>query len=318
MASAPSTHDTVPPTLLPSDPKVLSRYLRNQQLASLRRLFEHKTLTVTQQFEERAASLRGRHGRARRRRGSSPFEADRDLEAEEEEDALEIRKRMRYDPSEDEAEPEVDGPVAEGAAEGGAKPAKKPRRLRQHDGTAVDPAHLYDLVFDLSPDSSADAYYHGPHPPPPARVVRSILHASRKKPFVDPEGLSTGQLQALTSRLWAEEGQGLSVFFGEPDGKKKAEQPLSRDQERFQREVDAEAAGEWEASVIAGFSAACDEKVGRTLARKPMTAREMAAQAAQAAAQQATQQQPQPAAAVPGYPAASQLSPFGEHRLLFS
>ncbi|GAA5891776.1 hypothetical protein JCM6882_006203 [Rhodosporidiobolus microsporus] len=306
------SHSAIPPTLLPTDPKALARYLRSQQLASLRHLYEHKTITVTQQFEERAASLRGRHGRARRRRGSSPLEPERDVEAEEEEDDLEVRKRMRYDPSdEDEVEQEVkeDGPEQTAAA--ADKPAKKPRRPRQLEETAIDPAHTYDLVFDLAPDSSADAYYHGPHPPPPGRVVRSVLRASRKKPFVDPEGLSTAQLEALTSQLWEEEGKGLSIFFGDENGKKRGDQPLSRDQERVQKEVNLEAEDEWEASVIAGFSAACDEKIGRTLAQKPMTAREMQAQAAalqaQAAAQQQQQPQPQPqvhpaAAAVPGYP----------------
>ncbi|GAA6032542.1 hypothetical protein JCM8097_004807 [Rhodosporidiobolus ruineniae] len=325
--ASPST-SSVPPTLLPTDPTALARYLRSQQLASLRGLYEHKVLTVSQQFEERAASLRGRHGRARRRRGSSPFEPERDLEAEEEEDDLEIRKRLRYDPSDDEeGEQErhenvtVEGPAVEGANKPATPPAKKPRRPRQHDETAVDPAHTYDLVFDLAPDHSADAYYHGPHPPPPARIVRSILRASRKKPFVDPEGLSSAQLEALTSRLWEEEGKGLSIFFGEDAAKKRAAgEGLSRDQERYQRELHAEAADEWEASVIAGFSAACDEKIGRTLARKPMTAHEMQAQVAaqaQAAQQQAQQQQPQaahPAAAVSGYGATAQLSPYGERQ----
>ncbi|GAA6009326.1 hypothetical protein JCM10207_004351 [Rhodosporidiobolus poonsookiae] len=298
---------SIPQTQLPSDPKALARYLRSQQLAALRHLYEHKTQTVTQQYEERAASLRGRHGRARRRRGSSPLDGGPDGEAEDEEDELEVRKRMRYDPSdEEEGEEPAEQPPAASAEQGDAAapvPAKKPRRARQPDETAVDPSHTYDLVFDLAPDNSADAYYHGPHPPPPARVVRTVLRATKYKPFIDPEGLSAAQLQTLTSRLWEEEGKGLSIFFGEENGKKRAEQPLSRDQERYQREVNAEAADEWEASVIAGFSAACDEKIGRTMARKPLTAREMQAQAQAQLAQQQQQQQAHPGAEASPYPA---------------
>ncbi|BGP16977.1 hypothetical protein JCM10213_007423 [Rhodosporidiobolus nylandii] len=313
---AAASQSAIPPTLLPSDPKALSKYLRTQQLASLRHLYEHKTLAVTQQFEERAASMRGRHGRARRRRGSSPLEGERDPQEEEDEDDLEVRKRMRYEPSGDDA---VEDQAVEGALQG-EQPAKRPRRPRQDDPSSVDPAHAYDLVFDLAPDSSADAYYHGPHPPPPSRVVRSVLRASQKRPFVDPEGLSTAQLEALTSRLWQEEGHGISVFFGDDEAKKQGAEPqMTREQERYQRELNQEAADEWEAQVIAGFSAACDEKIGRTLARKPMTAREMQALAAQQAAQQqAGQAQPSATAQAQAHPAAvagyapAQLSPFGD------
>ncbi|GAA5836655.1 hypothetical protein JCM11251_002688 [Rhodosporidiobolus azoricus] len=311
--AAPGSQSSIPPTLLPTDPKALSRYLRSQQLASLRHLYEVRTLAVTAQFEERAASLRGRHGRARRRRGSSPLEPERDLEAEEEEDDLEVRKRMRYDPFEEE-DVEQEGVVEAATENNGAQTTKKPRRPRQREETAVDPAHTYDLAFDLAPDSSADAYYHGPHPPPPGRVVRSVIRASRKKPFVDPEGLSAAQLEALTSRLWKEEGKGISIFFGEEDGQKRGEQPLSRDQERVQKEVNLEAEDDWEASVIAGFSAACDERIGRTLAQKPLTAKEMQAQAAamqaQAqAAQQQQQQQPQAPAPVHAVTATAPVYP---------
>ncbi|GAA6005699.1 uncharacterized protein JCM10292_006742 [Rhodotorula paludigena] len=306
----------IPSIALPVDPLALSRYLRSRQLAALRHLYEYKTLSVTQQIEEHAASRRGRHGRARRRRGSSPLPDERDLEAEEEEDEFEVRKKMRYDPPEnddhgDDAEPQADeaarnddgtdsASVAESAATGatrgkrGSSQAKRGRSgapREREDEVAVDSAHLYDYVFDLAPDSSADAYYHGPHPPPPARVVHTVLRATRKKPFVDPAGLSTAQLEALTRDLWASEGHGLSVFFGDGSGSaaRDPDQPLSRDQERYQRELHAEAADEWEQGVIAGFSAACDERIGKSLARRPMTAREMQAQAAQQ--QQQLQQQ---------------------------
>ncbi|BGP32840.1 hypothetical protein JCM10296v2_004625 [Rhodotorula toruloides] len=354
MASYASfTTSAVPPTLLPADPKSLSRYLRSQQLSALRHLYEYKTLAVTQQIEEHAASMRGRHGRIRRRRGSSPLLDERDLEAEEEEDELEVRKKMRYDPSEDEEEGQANGGNEEvgaegtpGIASGRGTPAlekgkDESRKKRRQEAQPIDPAHCYDLVFDLSPDWSADAYYHGPHPPPPARVVHAVLRATRKKPFINPEGLSATQLESLAAPLWETEGKGLSIFFGEEGGKKKAEH-LSRDQERAQREVNMDAAEDWELAVIAGFSATCDERIGRSLARKPMTAREMQAQAqvqaAQAAqqAQQAQQQQattqhaqqqhpaanraigpagpaPQPHVGdLPGYGLPPQVSPYGD------
>ncbi|GAA5975349.1 hypothetical protein JCM11641_005948 [Rhodosporidiobolus odoratus] len=302
---------TMPPTLLPSDPKSLARYLRSRQLASLRHLYEYKSLLVSQQFEEHAASLRGRHGRVRRRRGSSPLEPERDEKLEDEADDLEVRKRMRWDPVSDEEE-QLDGIVMQAEEQADPpKPSKTPRQPRQYSESAVDPAHAYDLAFDLAPDSFADAYYHGPHPPPPSRVVRTLLRASRKRPFVDPEGLASAQLQALTLRLWEEEGQGLSVLQG---GTQEGEPQLSRDQERLQKELDAEAADEWEASVIAGFSATCDEKIGKAMARRPMTAREMQQQAlahAQAAAAAAAQQQPAASHPQVAY-AAPQLSPFGD------
>lgn len=333
---ASTTTSAVPPTLLPADPKSLSRYLRSQQLSALRHLYEYKTLAVTQQIEEHAASMRGRHGRIRRRRGSSPLLDERDLEAEEEEDELEVRKKMRYDPSDDEDEEEAADVEKEDAA---MMDKDEPRKRRRHETQPVDPAHCYDLVFDLSPDWSADAYYHGPHPPPPARVVHAVLRATRKKPFIDPEGLSAAQLESLTTPLWESEGKGLSIFFGEEGGKKKAEH-LSRDQERAQREVNMDAAEDWELAVIAGFSATCDERIGKSLARKPMTAREMQAQAQMQAAQQVQQQQqtapqaqaqaqqqhqnatrvggqagpapPPHVGALPGYGLPPQVGPYGE------
>lgn len=297
----------VPPTQLPVDPHTRTRYLRSRQLAALRGLYEYKTLAVSHQIEQHAASLRGRHGRARRRRGSSPLE-ERNLEAEDDEDDLEVRKRMRYDPAaaeEEGGDEEVaaaattrngddrrDGSVSasrastplSGARAGSQKAAlPSSSQLMRDASTEVDPVHVYDYVYDLAPDASSDAYYHGAHPPPPARVVRTVLRATQRKPLVDPAGLSAAQLEALTAKLWEEEGKGLSIFFGEAGGsaaqKRRGAQPLSRDQERYQREVNAEAADEWELAVVAGFSARCGERIGTSLARKPMTAREMEAQA---------------------------------------
>lgn len=308
----------VPPTQLPVDHKALSRYLRSRQLAALRHLYEYKTLAVTQQIEEHAASQRGRHGRARRRRGSTPPVDPREVEVEEEEDDLEVRKKMRYDPPGDD-ELDEPSPPGQDEPESSTAPAKRAaaaaavaRELhrREDDDAKVDPAHVYDYVFDLAPEAGSDAYYHGVHPPPPARVVHTVLRATRKKPFVDPSSLSTAQLETLTRELWTSEGLGLPVTFGgggsssTATGRRKraAEQPLSRDQERYQRELHAEAADEWEHGVIAAFAATCDERIGEALARKPMTAREMQAQAQlqaaqqQAEAQQRQQQQGQPGA----------------------
>ena len=307
----------VPPTQLPVDHKALSRYLRSRQLAALRHLYEYKTLAVTQQIEDHAASQRGRHGRARRRRGSTPPVDPREVEVEEEEDDLEVRKKMRYDPPGDD-ELDEPSPPGQDEPESSTAPAKRAaaaavaRELhrREDDDAKVDPAHVYDYVFDLAPEAGSDAYYHGVHPPPPARVVHTVLRATRKKPFVDPSSLSTAQLETLTRELWTSEGLGLPVTFGDSGSsstatgrrKRAAEQPLSRDQERYQRELHAEAADEWEHGVIAAFAATCDERIGETLARKPMTAREMQAQAQlqaaqqQAEAQQRQQQQGQPGA----------------------
>lgn len=340
-STTPYAHSTtatsgagVPPTQLPVDPHTLTRYLRSRQLAALRGLYEYKTLAVAQQIEQHAASLRGRHGRARRRRGSSPLE-ERDLDAEDEEDDLEVRKRMRYDPAADVDEGARAAPATatgdESAPASGASTPMLPgtRSSSQRAAVptaaatstrsvaaegAVDPVHVYDYVFDLAPDSSSDAYYHGAHPPPPARVVRTVLRATQRKPFVDPAGLSTAQLEALTTKLWDEEGKGLSIFFGEASlsggaaaGQKRkggGGQPLSRDQERYQREVNAEAQDEWEMAVIAGFSARCDQQIEQNLRRRPITAREMQAQAQ--VQQQQQQQGPPSAGSMPGQPSSTQ------------
>lgn len=346
---APSTTSGagVPRTQLPVDPHTLTRYLRSRQLAALRGLYEYKTLAVAQQIEQHAASLRGRHGRARRRRGSSPLE-ERDLDAEDEEDDLEVRKRMRYDPAADLDEGGVTAPARATAtaaaagdesapASGASTPLLPGTRSSSQRAVAppatatstrgvaaeaaegaVDPVHVYDYVFDLAPDSSSDAYYHGAHPPPPARVVRTVLRATQRKPFVDPAGFSTAQLEALTTKLWDEEGKGLSIFFGESSSSSAAAggqkrkgggggggQPLSRDQERYQREVNAEAQDEWEMAVIAGFSARCDQQIEQNLRRRPITAREMQAQARQ----QQQQQGPPSAGSMPGQPISMQPQP---------
>lgn len=332
----------VPPTQLPVDQKALSRYLRSRQLATLRHLYEYKTLAVTQQIEDHVASQRGRHGRARRRRGSTPPVDPRELEAEEQDDDLEVRKRMRYDPPGEDEVVDVPGAEVDRAGDEATRAAAaEPSSAGDEAAAKVDPAHVYDYVFDLAPEGSADSYYHGVHPPPPARVVHTVLRATRKKPFVDPTGLSTAQLEALTRDLWASEGLGLPVTFGDPSAaarRRRDQQALSRDQERHQRELNAEAADEWEQGVIAAFAATCDERIGETLARRPMTAREMQAQAQlQAAQQQAAEaqqrQQGQPGpggaqvqqqgaqgpqgqagqvAGLQGYAGAPQLSPYVE------
>ncbi|GAA5928510.1 hypothetical protein JCM1841_003678 [Sporobolomyces salmonicolor] len=316
--SSSAAMEPLPPTQLPSDPTLLSRYLRSQQLASLRRLYEYKTDMVAKDIAAQYDASRGRGGRARRRRGSSPLVEERNLEEEDEQDDFEVRKLMKYDPALEEPTKEEEQYQDKGDIQGTAEIlgslADDARRRKEE--VAIDPAHTYDLVFDLSPDSSADAYYHGPHPPPPARIVRTVLRATRKKPFVDPTGLSTAQLESLANHLWTEEGKAVSVLFGERG--RARHQPLTREQERAQRDMNADEEQEWEESVIAGFSATCDEKIGRSLAKRPMTAREMQAQA-QAAAQQAAAQQQQQAQhplqqvpmSVAGYPPPV-LSPFGD------
>jgi hypothetical protein len=176
---------------------------------------------------------------------------------------------------------------------------EKNRKLQ----VAIDPVHTYDLVYDLYPDLSADAYYHGPHPEPPARVIRTIVKATRQKPFINPDDLSTSQLESLTDKIWQQEGKSIAVNFGAPPGTN-----LTREEQRIQKEMNLDEELEWEENIIAGFSATCHERIGRSMAGKPMGLKEIQDQANHVHQQQiasSSVQGPPPSAALPHHPSSA-------------
>ncbi|GAA5897940.1 uncharacterized protein JCM6883_000868 [Sporobolomyces salmoneus] len=280
--------EPLPPTQLPTDPTLLSRYLRSTQLASLRHLYAYKTDQLAKESAAQYDATRGRGGRARRRRGSSPLVEEKDPREQDENDLMEVRKKFKWDPTvELDSTRESEGDRAEGENDeeevtekevlGTAETLvtlvqeEKNRKLQ----VAIDPVHTYDLVYDLYPDLAADAYYHGPHPEPPARVVRTILRATREKPFINPEDLSTSQLESLTDNIWRQEGKSIAVNFGTTSNQTN----LTREEQRIQKEMNLDEEAEWEENVIAGFSATCHERIGKGMAKKPMGLKEIQDQA---------------------------------------
>ncbi|GAA5834507.1 hypothetical protein JCM3766R1_005231 [Sporobolomyces carnicolor] len=294
-ATSPAPADAVEPlplTQLPTDPTLLARYLRSTQLASLRHLYAYKTEQLAKESAAQYDATRGRGGRARRRRGSSPLVEEKDPREQDESDLLEARKKFKWDPT-----TELDGgsrheqgagkddehageEVVVGTAETLVTLVQEERNRKLE--SAIDPVHAYDLVYDVCPDLSADAYYHGPHPEPPARVVRTVVKASRQKPFIDPQDLSTSQLESLTEHIWRQEGKSIAVNFGTTSN----QTHLTREEQRVQKEMNLDEEAEWEDRVIAAFSATCHERIGTGLASKPMGLKEIQEQANHAHHQQ--------------------------------
>lgn len=128
-------------------------------------------------------------------------------------------------------------------------------------GETIDPAHAYNLLFDLAPSGASDEYYHGPHPPPPPKVVRAVLRASKLPPLFDPEGLSTKQLYGAARAVWEEEGKRSALWIPEGETAKEAAR------------ANAEAEEEWESDVIASFSTGCDARIAKSIARLPPSQR---------------------------------------------
>ncbi|GAA6007355.1 hypothetical protein JCM11491_003100 [Sporobolomyces phaffii] len=280
--AVPLAVEPLPPTLLPTDPTLLARYLRSTQLASLRHLYAYKTDQLAKESAAQYDATRGRNGRARRRRGTSPLPEDRDSTEQDDKDLLEVRKKFKWDPALEldhdrrhdagDVDRDDDDRVL-GTAETLISLVQEERNRKLQ--VAIDPVHTYDLVYDLYPDSSADAYYHGPHPDPPARVVRTIVKATRQKPFIDPENLSTSQLEALANKVWQQEGKSIAVNFGSNPSA-----TLTREEQRIQKEMNLDEEAEWEENVISGFSATCHERIGTGFARKPMGSKELHGQQA--------------------------------------
>ncbi|GAA5953003.1 hypothetical protein JCM3765_003029 [Sporobolomyces pararoseus] len=278
-----TVNEPLPLTQLPSDPNLLSRYLRSTQLASLRHLYAYKTDQLAKESAAQYDATRGRGGRARRRRGSSPLVEEKDWREQDEKDLLEVRKKFKWDPSVEldstrrgdkgkDRQEEEDEEEVLGTAETLVTLVQEERNRKLQ--VAIDPVHTYDFVYDLYPDLSADAYYHGPHPEPPARVVRTIVKATRQKPFIDPDDLSTSQLEALTDKIWQQEGKSIAVNFGAPPSAN-----LTREEQRIQKEMNLDEEAEWEENIIAGFSATCHERIGKGMAGKPMGLKEIQDQA---------------------------------------
>lgn len=263
MATAPAPPPTLPtpPTLLPSDPTSLQKYLHHQHLISLRRIFERQSITHAIQMEEEVklrrqranttatTSSRGRQ-QQRRRKGADNREASPTASNDTTLD------------TDDVGDEESDG-QRKGPAEGAATTASKAVGNLGPEGgdAAIDSAHAYDLVFDLAPGSASDTYYHGPHPPPPCKVIKTVLSATQQTPFFDPDQLSTKQLLSAANALWEEEGK-----------KVEKEVRLVRDGEGGEAEQE-EREEDWEANVVAGFSWCCDERIARGRAILPLTER---------------------------------------------
>ncbi|KAM0789338.1 hypothetical protein ACM66B_000171 [Microbotryomycetes sp. NB124-2] len=210
-ASAAADNDAraqplVPATALPNDPETLKQFIRLQHLDQLRQLFELKTLSYGRLREGRskdatADERRDRHGRRTSTSSPSP-----DAETDEAREDAETRRRLK-----------LDQPLPAGIDSLG---------------------HAYDFVYDLAPGASADEYYHGAHPPPPARIVRAVMSATKQPPLFDPEGLSPAELEAAAQLIWLEQG-------------------------KVTGNVEEDEA--WEQRMIAGFSGACAERLGLSL-----------------------------------------------------
>lgn len=214
----------IPPTLLPSSSSAQTRYLHATQQAYLRQLYAHKVLLAAQQQGDDELPKHHSTSRRSRRGGGGHHDSITGGGA-----------------GSDNSDVDADQPWASF----GGPSYRKRKAPADDDGERIDPAHVFELEYDLSPGGSSDAYYHGPYPPPPGKVVRAILKATRTPPFFDPEGLSVRQLESVTRGFWASEGGEVVGDLGD-------------------REAGAE--DEWEQDVIAQFSTGCAGRIAKSVA----------------------------------------------------
>ncbi|SCV69786.1 BQ2448_1180 [Microbotryum intermedium] len=134
--------------------------------------------------------------------------------------------------------------------------------------------HAYDFVYHLAPNGSSDAYYHGPHPPPPSTIVNYIMKANKHPPFFDPQGLSSAQLLPRATELFqAPFNSAASTTMTTPPSSSTTTTSAPLVSTPSTEAIDA-----LEAELIAGFSASCDERIGESLAKMEQLDREMALQ----------------------------------------
>lgn len=261
------TPTTVPATLLPSSSSAQKQYLHTTQQAHLRRLYSHQVLHAAQQQELDQLRLqrRGRNTRSGTRRGrrGSPTGASDDDEWSDEHALAQAQAQASANEEFGEAYVKrrkvASGPEDAPLAAATAAPPLALSPPVAAESERIDSAHVYHLSYDLSPAGSSDAFYHGPHPPPPAAIVRAVLKASRTPPFFDPDGLAVHQLEAITRDLWEGEGGGAQVG-AQLDG-------AVVDREVAQRE------DEWEQDLVAQFSTGCAARIARTVAALPPSQR---------------------------------------------
>lgn len=256
----------VPFTELPSSPTAQAKLVHASHLRRLRLLYSLKSAAYAVQVDREATERRIRrenNAAARRNRRGGRGRAERDMsEFANDSEMGDETSQTAIDEEDDELRRKCGLPAL---------------------GTSSEPAldlpsdsHTYDLVYSLSPMGSADVYYHGPHPPPPAPVVRCVLRSAQALPDPGDSGdpLDTGvgaagaeRLRQLAQEIW--DSNECQPQIGETSGNDDVISRLVPTAGRSADDTDAEDA-DWERELIDSFTGACAERVGRTLASLPI------------------------------------------------
>lgn len=241
-STAPSF--STPQTELPSDPRSLAKYLRSAQLNSLQQTYYKSVTTDTDLFAYVRWS-KSTGPEAAERRGRAEVASHRQLPAQ-------ANQAQPTNPT---------------TADDSARPPKRIKLGGSNEQTKVDSAHAYSLRPAPDMTRSADAYYHGPHPPPPAYAVKSVLEAATAPGMFDPEGVRVSALLAAASEAYGRSQGGVpgTVLPGALPAGGAATAEAAR--EREEQEED------WERSIVAALSTACAAKIAQGKDKLPLAKR---------------------------------------------
>ncbi|KDE06736.1 hypothetical protein MVLG_02932 [Microbotryum lychnidis-dioicae p1A1 Lamole] len=261
---------TTPATALPNDPTSLSKLIRQRHLVALQSLYEQRTLQHIAQQERLARQRRQKRLAALGAEEGTPTSSEVEMTEEVEEDPKVVEasdRRTLYKAL------YLSEPTSSTASAAPPNPSSCPSSA-SHPPPPIDRlGHAYDFVYHLAPNGSSDAYYHGPHPPPPSKIVNSIIKAYKNPPFFDPTGLTSNQLLPKATELFQapfrNTASSSSTTTTTPSTNTLATPSVVPSTET----IDVV-----EAELIASFSASCDERIGETLAKMEQPDREVALQ----------------------------------------
>lgn len=249
--SSPPSSST-PPTRLPSDPRSLAKYLRLTQLNALQETYYKSVTTDTDLFAY-----------VRWSKSAAPDTAERRARAEEASHHNHSGPRHPHPTA-------TDAATAPTAADDSdpSRPSKRPKLAGSTDPTKVDSAHAYSLRPAPDLTTSADAYYHGPHPPPPPHALKAVLGAATTAPgMFDPDGVRVSALLAAADSAYARAQGGVpgTVLPGPlpPGGAATADAAREREEQEE----------EWERAVVAALSTACAAKIAQGRDKLPLAKR---------------------------------------------
>ncbi|SCZ89597.1 BZ3501_MvSof-1269-A2-R1_Chr9g10218 [Microbotryum saponariae] len=280
---------TTPATALPNDPSSLAKLIRQRHLVALQALYEQRTLQhiaqqerlALQRRQKRLAALGAEEGTTTTTTTTTTSSSEVEMTEEVEEDpkVAEASDRQTVYKALYLSEPTSSTASTTAASTAPSSSSSSSSSSYSSSSASLPPppidrlGHAYDFVYHLAPNGSSDAYYHGPHPPPPSKIVNSIIKAYKNPPFFDPTGLTSNQLLPKATELFQApfRNTASSSSTTTPSTTTLTTTPASA-------VPPTETIDVVEAELIASFSASCDERIGETLAKMEQPDREVALQ----------------------------------------